>query len=55
MDGGGPEGYMDEGDEIGRLLRQADEAPYSYETLHALVAALSAAVGLTQDIRDSAF
>ena len=45
----GEEGYgLDYGeeaqDEIGLLLKRADEAPYSYETLHGLVAALSVAV-----------
>ena len=42
----GAEGYAEDGDEIGALLKRADEAPYSYETLHALVSALSAAVSM---------
>ncbi|KAL8425193.1 hypothetical protein Efla_004268 [Eimeria flavescens] len=41
---GQAEGYADRAaDQIGILLRQADEAPYSYETLNALVSALCAA------------
>lgn len=32
------------GDNIGFLLKRADQAPYSYEALHDLVCALSAAV-----------
>ncbi|KAL8434686.1 hypothetical protein ACSSS7_003003 [Eimeria intestinalis] len=35
------EGFAEGEDQIGTLLREADEAPYSYETLNALVSALS--------------
>ncbi|KAL8453592.1 hypothetical protein Emag_001811 [Eimeria magna] len=35
------DGYAEGEDQIGTLLREADEAPYSYETLNALVSALS--------------
>ncbi|XP_026189673.1 uncharacterized protein LOC34621405 [Cyclospora cayetanensis] len=38
-----PDGYTERRDEIGELLKQADQAPYSYEALQALVSALSAA------------
>ena len=36
------------GDNIGYLLKRADQAPYSYETLHDLVCALSAAVSFSR-------
>ncbi|OEH80420.1 prpf39 related protein [Cyclospora cayetanensis] len=40
---GGINGYTQARDQIGELLKQADQAPYSYEALQALVSALSAA------------